>query len=340
LKNETNRFGTGILYQEEDVEGSIYAVCTACMSIYSEFLSFAQANKPRMVGYIDMKIDADNVVLLGCQVTDLAVLNDLVELEFLMKKHPSKQFYVGGCLARRFDIELPKGVKRLNNIKRDYQVLHDYELVNWINPFWVKDYNPMTIEGNLFRFDYPIRIGVGCNGSCSYCTIKVTRGENYLLDDYSQLEREFLAYPNTVLIADSPTKDQLLKWCDVSIKNNKPISIRNVEPHVAMEIMPALIDLSQKKLLSVFHSPIQSTNEFILKDMKRNSAAVFELLEAIGHLNKQTYTATNIIIDYKDILHTDPDHVLYFDYVSWNPYWDGVWDRKKAEDRFKHYFGG
>jgi len=26
-----------------------------------------------------------------------------------------------------------------------------------------------------------------------------------------------------------------------------------------------------------------------------------------------------------------------FDYVSWNPYWDGIWDRQKAEERYKKY---
>jgi hypothetical protein len=28
-----------------------------------------------------------------------------------------------------------------------------------------------------------------------------------------------------------------------------------------------------------------------------------------------------------------------YDYVSWNPLWDRVWNRQKAEERFEQYIG-
>ena len=33
-----------------------------------------------------------------------------------------------------------------------------------------------------------------------------------------------------------------------------------------------------------------------------------------------------------------PDNL--YDYVSWNPLWNGKWDRKLAEQRFRKYLGG
>ena len=41
MKKITNRFGTGILYEENDLGKDIYCACTACMSVWSDFLSFA-----------------------------------------------------------------------------------------------------------------------------------------------------------------------------------------------------------------------------------------------------------------------------------------------------------
>ena len=43
MKTITNRFGTGILYDETDLGNGIYCVCTACMSVWSDFLSFANS---------------------------------------------------------------------------------------------------------------------------------------------------------------------------------------------------------------------------------------------------------------------------------------------------------
>ena len=54
---------------------------------------------------------------------------------------------------------------------------------------------------------------------------------------------------------------------------------------------------------------------------------------------KGVYIATNIIIDYKDFPQDFSEIYKLYDYVSWNPLWDGKWDRKKAEERFEKYLG-
>ena len=94
------------------------------------------------------------------QVTDLAVLHDLRTLEGLMKTAPSKRFWVGGCLARRFDIPLPDGVERLDHIRTDYQPIEDKSLVHYAPPFWVKDFKEddgAYADGHLFRKQLRIR---------------------------------------------------------------------------------------------------------------------------------------------------------------------------------------
>lgn len=74
MKKIKNIFGEGEIYGVEDLEGKVYATSAACMSVWSDFLSWANANPDRIEK--DAK-KADSVVVLGCQVTDLAILNDI-----------------------------------------------------------------------------------------------------------------------------------------------------------------------------------------------------------------------------------------------------------------------
>jgi len=210
MKTETNKFGSGVLYEAEDIEGLIFTTCTACMSIYSEFLSWANAHKDRFT--MNPQI-ADNIIVLSCQVTDLAVLNDICHLEKFIRTFPDKHFFIGGCLARRFDIELPDGVKRLENIKKDYQLIDETWMVDFADPFWVNEFDEYSTDemkdGHLFRNMYSLRIGVGCKGKCKYCTIRTTRGSYYELNE-SDAEFKIID-KDIVLISDNPTAEQIKK---------------------------------------------------------------------------------------------------------------------------------
>ena len=83
MKRINNKFGAGILYESKDLGNCIYAVCTACMSVWSDFLSFANAESEKdgkmVAGFYwnDADYQTDTIVVLGCQVTDLAIYNDL-----------------------------------------------------------------------------------------------------------------------------------------------------------------------------------------------------------------------------------------------------------------------
>lgn len=70
-----------------------------------------------------------------------------------------------------------------------------------------------------------------------------------------------------------------------------------------------------------------------------DSIAVTDTLRELG-----TKVATNIIIDYfadgKEFRNRDENWLnAHYDYWSWNPYFDGNWDRAKAEQRFEKYLG-
>ena len=75
--------------------------------------------------------------------------------------------------------------------------------------------------------------------------------------------------------------------------------------------------------------------------MNRNVSATKQVLDLIYELRqKGVITATNIIIDYTVDNKFYPNYDLeqlnkYFDYFSWNPYFDGNFELEKAKQRFK-----
>jgi len=344
MRHVTNIFGEGDLYDESDLGDNISCVCAACMSIYSEYLSWANHTIKTLTGDPSK---SNELIVLGCQVTDLAVLNDLTVLEGIIDRYPNnKKIYIGGCLGKRFDIPLPDGVLRLDNIRKDRQPIVDKSMVMYIPPFWIRSiFDPKTnrSQGYLFRDSYPLRIGAGCQNKCIYCTIRETRGDFYEIHPDDETVNEFSANDNIVLIADSPTANQIFEWCHVAIDMNKKISLRNVEPNVICEnrCWNIITDMAKKGLLDTIHIPIQSTNDEVLRDMGRGTMPVFDILTFLIPSMKKAgvFTATNIIIDYKNYPNS-MDVYNIFDYVSYNPYWNNVWDIDKAKNRYNYYLGG
>ena len=364
----TNRFGSGELYCMQNIIDEmsksggavIYCESSACMSVTSDMLSWISAQNlsndlPLFVS--SNEVGNNNfIIVLGCQVTDLAILNDIKTVERLHEANLEASVYLGGCLAYRFDIELPSYVKRLQATRSQNTEIKSeaHRLMHWQTPFWIKNdsWNETDDEfedGHIFRDMYPLKIGAGCHGKCQYCTIRDTRGESYVTDAFLQV-KEFLDHDNVVLISDSPTVNQIGDWARLAKRYNKPISLRNVEPIVAMQCKEELLNLAGLNLLRIFHCPIQSNDPELLKVKGRDVKSTMEYIELAQQLREYgTRVATNIIIDYtvsaggttKTYRNMDVDWLnSHFDYWVWNPYFDGKWDRNKAEQRFGHYING
>lgn len=322
----------------EELKGKHFFICAACMSVYADALSWANANNELVT---TNEKEAKNIIILSCQVTDLAILNDFNIAEAYMEKYPNKNIFISGCLAQRNDIEFPDNIGRLEQMRRTYQHINNKNLVKFEKPFWVKDFEEIRGElkpGNIFRNMYPLRIGKGCLFNCTYCTIRTTRGkfEKYDIDD--RFIDEFMKFDDVVLIADSPTVKQIKDWCNLAIEKSKPISIRNVEPQVAIKCKIELLNAAKHNVLEIFHCPIQSNNVDVLRDMHRNVKATLNTIKMAQHLKLiGVKIATNIIVDYKDFPNDFDEIYEIYDYVSWNPLWDGIWRRSKAEERFKKY---
>lgn len=341
MKNINNRFGSGTIYEREDLGEKIYATSAACMSVWSDMLSFANKYP---ANFVDDPRLADSIVVLSCQVTDLAILND-IRVAARLHKLTGKDIYIGGCLAQRLDIPLPEFTKRLDVVREVGVELNDTSLVHYEPPFWVNDFkeeDDNLKDGHLFRNYYPLKLGAGCHGKCKYCTIRDTRGEVYETNPKSQIE-EFLHHEHVVLTSDSPSVLQIKMWASISLDTNKEISIRNIEPQNLIQCEKELLALAEKGLLDIVHCPVQSFDARVLTAMNRSVDATYKAIELLGRLkNMGVTTATNIIIDYVvdgEVIENEDKEKLnkYFDYYSWNPYFDGFYDIIKAEERFNKY---
>lgn len=362
MRDINNKFGSqkmwtlsdGAKLSEKETKGviSAYIACTACLSVYTDMLSYISKypyGENKDINFTSHLNElTDIAIVLSCQVTDLSIYNDISVMQEIHEKYPDITVYCGGCLAQRFDIPLPKYVRRMDVERAENTPLTKdaFTKIDYRKPFWNKDLPDDADDfedGNLFRHMYPLKVGAGCHGGCKYCTIRDTRGPSYALDASSQVQ-EFLEHDDVVIVCDAPSVKQIKDWCAIAEEHNKAISFRNVEPPVANMCHDALISLGKKGLLKIFHCPVQTMNEDLLKAMNRDAKATFEYINNTRKDLRElgVKVATNIIIDYvyEGISYENPSDAQMkelFNYYVWNPYFDGKFNWQKAKDRFEHY---
>lgn len=340
-----NEFGTGeITRPEELISKNVFITSAACLTVTTETQMWASSCVKSGIGNITpLPETADVIIVLACQVTDLAILNDFKIAERYQYNYPKADIYIGGCLAQRFDIEMPEGIGRIDHLRDSNSGISVKNTVFWEDPFWIEDFHSrFDGAGELFREEAPVMLGSGCHGKCKYCTIKVTRGTPYKVLE-SVVADGIINNDSVVFVADTISVGQIEQTASLAIQEGTNVSYRNVEPDNLVKAENVLINLAKRNLLDVVHCPVQSDDPNILEMMGRNVEATFKAIEIMYELQKLgVYIATNIIIDYKDeegnpVEEETTDKLHFFDHIAWNPYWDGKWDREEAEKRFKKY---
>lgn len=340
MKIKHNKFGSSTVYEAKDfINRKLYIFNVACLTIQAEVLGWANCNQNMIVKDPNL---ADDIIVLGCQVTDLSILNDFNTLNKFKEKFPYKRIFIGGCLAMRFDIKMPENIDRVDFLRSDYQPIYNHDLITWQTPYWIPDYNANIDQHNFLRKNnYPLRISVGCHGKCSYCTIRITRGDQYELS-FAELEQDIKRFSHSkipiVAIADTLSVNQIYSLYQLAIQYNVKFALRNIEPVNALNARSILIKFAELGLLDTVHIPIQSDEEIVLKMMNRDLQLTNKIINLVKILKSMNVkTGTNIIIDYNG--HPNTCESLYdiFDHISINPYWDGKWNIKNAQDRMNKY---
>lgn len=328
----TNKFGTSWIAQEDDLKDEkIFIYNCACLTIHTEVLGWANKNKNLIV---TDPSQATIIIVLGCQVTDIAILNDTLTAEEMRLKYPQTTVFIGGCLGQRFDI--PVGFPRVDLLEADYEPIVDNFLITWQPPFWDAEEDFLRIGVEAY-----IRVGKGCHGKCSYCTIRETRKEYKVLDMFElgdQIEELGSEYCYIVPTCDTLSSTQIRQL----LHTTEELFLRNVEPSTLIKSTQDIVEMCEFGNLVGIHVPIQSLNSKVLESMNRNPDHVYESLFFLKWLKEKYHVkiATNIISGFDNIIGGyEPKIDIYklFDHVAVNPYWDGVWDRQKAETRMLQF---
>ena len=182
-----NRFGKGELYTIDEVYNElgitgmikVYCESTACMSVTSDMMSWVSSGEHRSkIAFVDMNKPGYNnvIIVLGCQVTDLAIFNDINKARALHEENPEAKVFMGGCLAYRFDIPLPGFISRLGAVRTEYQEITPESL----EP---EDISLVVMNGYQGRFPAsgPVQIQTEAKGA----------GRRILLKKGEQVETEY-----------------------------------------------------------------------------------------------------------------------------------------------------
>ncbi len=127
------------------------------------------------VAHDPAKITGEIVVVNTCGFIGDAQeesINMILELGEAKKKGKINQLYVMGCLSERFLLDMQQ---ELPEVDRFYGKFNWKELLNDLGKAYYKDISMERILTTPNHYAY-LKIGEGCNRTCSYCSIPIITG--------------------------------------------------------------------------------------------------------------------------------------------------------------------
>jgi MiaB-like tRNA modifying enzyme len=236
----------------------------------------------------------------------------------LHQNNPGKKIIAAGCL-------LDPIIKKIKEIDSEISILttHNIDKIVSIVEEVIHD-NPEMIVGkkSILKINLPkkrknpsvgiIPISSGCEGNCSYCSVKIVKGglDSYppdkIIEEYGKCIRDNCkeiwitaqdsgAYNHFGLQLPG-LMNKLLK-----LDNNVLFRIGMMNPNHVIPIIDELIEVyKSKKVFKFLHIPIQSGSDKVLKDMNRQYN-VKDVKEIINRFRKEIHhitISTDIICGY------------------------------------------
>ena len=174
------------------------------------------------------------------------------------------------------------------------------------------------------RVSAVVAICEGCTSNCSYCSVKLARGELHSFNPSSILDEVKAAvdsgYREILLTAqdtaayglDAGTNLPELLNSICSLKRKFKIRVGMMNPRNAESLLPELPEAYEdEKVYKFLHLPVQSGDDNILKAMRRGYTAG-EFLKIVENFRKRfadLYLATDVIVGFpgegeREFLHT------------------------------------
>jgi len=164
----------------------------------------------------------------------------------------------------------------------------------------------------------------GCTSNCSYCSVKIARGELRSFDARSILSEVKAAidagYREILLTAqdtatyglDAETSLPDLLNSIASLKGKFRIRIGMMNPRNVAQILPELLDAySSGKIYKFLHLPVQSGDNAVLEAMRRGYTVddFMKIVDAFQERFEDLYLATDVIVGFpgegeREFMHT------------------------------------
>ncbi len=249
---------------------------------------------------VDAPEDSDAIVFSGCIVIDRTYRDMMKRLEELAQY--DKKMIISGCLASVFAEE----------------ILRLYPNAILIPPQDIRkitEHIGRVEEKKGFRWGVIgiIPIAQGCMGNCTYCITKVARRElrsaphDWILDTAREMissgvkEIELTAQDSGVYGIDTGHDlPELIR--DINdIEGEFRIRVGMMNPDAASKILDGLMEAYRlPKAYRFLHLPVQSGDDAVLKDMRRNYRVqdFIDIVEKVRSAIPEITLSTDIIVGY------------------------------------------
>lgn len=268
--------------------------------------------------------EADIIIVNSCGVKH--VTQNRV-LSFINSIPKTKKVYVGGCLTKMLDITKQVKVDGLfdtNSITKITDLIEKNKEKVFSEK---KEYRLNKLKVRLSKDVAIIPISQGCLGNCSYCSVKIARGNlrSYkrkdILNEVSNVVKE--GYTKIYLTAQDTgcyghdINDNIANLLDdvIKIKGNFKIRLGMANPQYVRKYLDSLIKIYKSdKMIKFLHIPLQSASNKVLKDMNRQyKLEDFEyIVKKFRKEVKGVNISTDIIVGYPTETKEDFDKTLSY----------------------------
>ena len=275
-----------------------------------ESLNFIETKDPR---------DADVIVINTCSVRKESENKAIDAIKRLnaIKKDEKVKLIVTGCMVKLNPYKLTNIEKNAyyvtpSKISEIPYIVSQDKLKNnlLIGP---SERNYVVIPRHRGEISYSLPISSGCLGSCTFCSVKFTRGKLYSYPP-SLIKEAFLnAIKGGAKEIYLTSQDTAVYGLDINtnlctlisglLENDYEFRLRigMFTPWFAFRILDGLIEIYKDKRVYKFcHVPVQSGDDRVLKDMLRlHTIAEFEeFINKLRSYHPDIFIATDIIVGF------------------------------------------
>ncbi|MFA5141746.1 MAG: tRNA (N(6)-L-threonylcarbamoyladenosine(37)-C(2))-methylthiotransferase [Candidatus Woesearchaeota archaeon] len=290
-----------------------------CSSNKSEGEVMAGILEKKDFKIVEKPEDAELIILNICTVKgDILAINHVKDMK---KRFPDKAFVVTGCVTMDVIASVRKfeplaSFLSTHNIKNIVEAVEDTLNKNPITMIAYSD----DIKINLPRIRKSkliaiIPIASGCNGECAYCSVRSIKGklQSYAIEDIKAEAQKAVtqgckelwitSQDNACYMLEKEKKSKLPELLKeiIAIRGDFKIRLGMMNPDNVKPIINELIEVYKSdKMFKFIHLPVQSGNEYVLKNMKRKYT-LDEFKDIIHEFKKQIpdlTLATDVIVGF------------------------------------------